>query len=514
MRAESAMQRRLGWIVFLLVGIGIFLIAGPTRAQTKGQISQSTEVCLECHNSVTPGLVAQWRKSRHGSASPAEDLKKPKIERRVSNEKVPEKLLGTVVGCAECHTMNSGKHQDSFEHHGYKVHIIVTPSDCSTCHPVEVQQYGKNVMSQAYGNLMNNPLYRDLANTVNGTQSFAGLKTTLNPPGAETNSDSCLYCHGTEVKVTGLKVRNTSMGEMEFPVLSGWPNQGVGRMNPDDSKGTCTACHTHHEFSIEMARKPYTCSECHKGPDVPAFGVYEVSKHGNIYSSLNKGWSFQTVPWKVGKDFTAPTCATCHVSLLVDGESGDVIAERTHQMSDRIPWRIIGLIYAHAHPKSPDTTIINNKAGLPLPTELTGEPVVQYLIDSKEQEKRKVAMQRICLSCHSQGWVDGQWTRFENTIRTTNEMTLTATQIILMAWERGAAKGLAQGESIFDEAIEKKWVEQWLFFANSTRFASAMAGADYGVFANGRFSLGKNIQEMLDWLEFKLEGKEARKRSD
>jgi hypothetical protein len=83
-------------------------------------------------------------------------------------------------------------------------------------------------------------------------------------------------------------------------------------------------------------------------------------------------------------------------------------------------------------------------------------------------------------------------------------MTLTATKIILTAWEKGAAKGPADNDSIFNEAIEKKWIEQWLFYANSTRFASAMAGADYGAFANGRWYMSKNIQEMIDWLEFKL----------
>ena len=114
-------------------------------------------------------------------------------------------------------------------------------------------------------------------------------------------------------------------------------------------------------------------------------------------------------------------------------------------------------------------------------------------------------MQKLCLACHSEGWVKGQFARFENTLRTTNEMTLTATKIMLEAWDKGVAKGLAQNDSIFNEAIEKKWVEQWLFYANSTRFASAMAGADYGVFANGRWTLSKNLQEMMDWLEFKLQ---------
>jgi hypothetical protein len=358
-------------------------------------------------------------------------------------------------------------------------------------------------MYNAVGNLKNNPVYHGLVDSALGVQSFKNMKTTLKRPDNQTYADACFYCHGTVVEVKGTETRETAQGEMSFPILSGWPNQGVGRINPDGSKGSCAACHTRHQFSIEMARKPSTCSECHKGPDVPSYKVYSVSKHGNIYSGLGKSWNYKAVPWTVGKDFSAPTCATCHVSLLVS-EQGDVVAERTHQMSNRIAWRLMGLIYAHPRPKSPDTTIIKNKAGLPLPTELTGEPVAEYLIDAKEQEKRRNTMQGVCLACHSQGWVDGQFARLENTIRTTNEMTLTATKILITAWEKGAAKGLAHNDSIFNEAIEKKWVEQWLFFANSTRYSSAMVGADYGAFANGRWYMSKNVQEMLDWLEFKL----------
>ena len=469
--------------------------------------SEATEECISCHASVSPGIVGSWKKSRHAKISPMEGLKKPELERRISAEKVPGALAQTAVGCAECHTLNPEKHKDTFEHEGYQVHIVVTPEDCAVCHPTEAKQYGQNLMSHAYGNLKNNPLYHNLADSVNGIQSFEDMKTTLRPPDPETNFDSCYYCHGTVVEVKGKRSRETVMGEMDFPVLSGWPNQGVGRLNPDGSMGSCAACHTRHSFAIEMARKPHTCSQCHKGPDVPAYPVYNVSKHGNIYASLGKEWDFNAVPWMVGRDFTAPTCATCHVSLTVN-EEGEVVAERTHRMNDRLPWRIMGLIYAHPHPKSPDTTIIKNKAGLPLPTELTGEPVAEYLIDAKERETRRNTLQRVCLSCHAYGWVQGHWARFENTLRTTNEMTLTATKIMLTAWE----KGLAQNDSIFNEAIEKKWVEQWLFFGNSTRFASAMAGADYGVFANGRWYMAKNIQEMADWLEFKLKGMQEEKK--
>jgi ssDNA-binding Zn-finger/Zn-ribbon topoisomerase 1 len=429
-------------------------------------------------------------------------MAKPSQERRVSLVKTPKGMADVAIGCAECHTIDSRKHQDTFEHEGTKVHVVVTPQDCATCHPTEVKQYNQNLMSHAYGNLNKNPVYHDLMELTNGIASYDNMKVTYKKPDAETDAESCNYCHGTHVEVKGNTTRDTDFGAMSFPIMTGWPNQGVGRINPDGSKGSCTACHTRHQFSIQMARKPYTCAECHKGPDVPAYKVYAVSKHGTIFSSLGGQWNTENVPWRVGTDFTAPTCAACHISLVTT-EEGEVVAERTHQMNDRLPWRLFGLIYAHPHPISPDTTSIKNKDGLALPTELTGEPVSTYLIDAQEQEKRRRTMQKVCLSCHHTGWVEGQWSRFEHTIKTTNESTLTATKIILAAWDTGAAMGLADDDSIFNEAIEKKWVEHWLFFANSTRLSSAMAGADYGVFAHGRWYMNKNIQEMVDWLEFK-----------
>ena len=465
-------------------------------------ISDDTDNCISCHASVTPGIVADWQHSRHANRTPSEALLEKDTARRVSATSIPQPFLNNVVGCAECHTQHPDSHKDTFDHNGYQVHVVVSPEDCATCHPTERAQYAENIMAYARGNLISNSVYHGLVNSVNGMQTFKDMKTTLTSPDDDTNAESCIYCHGTEVKVEGMKTRTTDLGDMEFPVLSGWPNQGVGRINPDGSMGSCASCHTRHEFSIAMARKPYTCSECHKGPDVPAYKVYEVSKHGNICESLGEGWNFENVPWKVGEDFNAPTCATCHMSLITTSD-GDIIVERTHRVNDRLAWRIFGLPYAHPHPKSPNTTIIKNKAGLPLPTELNGEPVMEYLIDQKTQDTYRQNMKKVCFSCHSAEWVNQQYNRFENTIQTTNEMTLTATKILSTCWEKGYAQGLPQGADIFDEAIEKMWVEQWLFYANSTRFASAMAGADYGAFANGRWYMAKNIQDMLDWVKIR-----------
>ena len=76
-----------------------------------------------------------------------------------------------------------------------------------------------------------------------------------------------------------------------------------------------------------------------------------------------------------------------------------------------------------------------------------------------------------------------------------------STQAMMHAWEKGYAEGLDRKKSIFDEGIEKKWAEQWLFYANSTRYACAMMGGDYGVFENGRWWMAKNLNDILDWLK-------------
>lgn len=469
-------------------------------------LSKDSETCIACHEIVTPGIVEDWQNSRHSHVSPAEGLAKDEQERRISVSEVAERLAGAAVGCAECHMMNRDKHPDSFEHNGYTIHTVVSPADCAACHPGEVKEYADNLMSQAHANLMANPVYEMMVDSINGSHKFDGAVMHMHASDDISNSDSCLSCHGTDVKITGKETRDTDMGEMQFPTLSNWPNNGVGRLNPDGSTGACSSCHMRHQFSIEVARKPYTCAQCHKGPDVPAYKVYSVSVHGNIQKSVDKEWDYNAVPWVIGKHFTAPTCATCHASLVID-KNGEILAKRSHRMNDRLPWRLFGLPYAHPHPISADTTRIVNKAGLNLPTELSGEPVSKFLIDDQEMAKRLKAMKSVCLGCHSGQWVEGHFARLDKSVETTNHMTLQATKILSKAWEEALAEGIPQGKSPFDEAIELKWVEQWLFYGNSVRFATAMGGADYGVFANGRWVQQKNLQEMFDYLKFLRVGK-------
>ena len=482
-----------------MVLIAILLTLSPAGAADV-PVSDATSECLDCHAISHPGIVKDWQDSRHATRTPEQGLSVEKIARRVSSESIPENLQKTVVGCAECHTLRPDKHADTVEHNGYSVHTVVSPQDCATCHSEEAGQYAKNIMSHAHNNLAGNEVYQQLKTSIIGRSNIVNNRITFQAPDPLTEADACYYCHGTRLKVTGKEIRDTELaGELEFAVIEGWPNQGVGRINLDGSQGSCSACHTRHTFSIKMARGPHTCKECHVGPDVPAYPVYAASKHGNIYSTMGNDWDFEAVPWTIGKDIGAPTCATCHVSLLVNPDD-EVIVERTHQMNNRLPWRIYGLIYAHPHPLEPDTTIIRNKSGLPLPTDLDGTFASKFLIDKAEMQKRTTEMQQVCLSCHSESWVKGHWTKFENTIVQSDAEVRTGTEIMQKIWKDGLARGLESNSNPFDEAIERKWHQTWLFFGNSTRFTAAMAGGgDYGVFAGGRYQLSLSIAELSDW---------------
>ncbi|EMG36918.1 Cytochrome c554 and c-prime/Seven times multi-heme cytochrome CxxCH [Desulfocurvibacter africanus PCS] len=492
--------------LFGFLGLALSPMEAWSQTPDAAPTSPATEECLGCHASIHPGIVEAWQASRHAAMTPAMGLKRPELERRV-NGAVLDELREVSVGCAECHTARAEKHAGSFEHNGYQVHAAVSPDDCGLCHGEERRQFAANVMSHAHGNLAGNPVFGQLMQAINGSPHLKEGKLSFAEPEQATQDQACLSCHGTRLAVTGTATRETVQGEMDFPIIKGWPNRGVGRVNLDGSLGACSACHTRHAFSIKEARSPYTCKECHEGPDVPVYYVYAASAHGKIHTALGKDWNYEAVPWTVGKDFTAPTCAACHVSLLVDTE-GSIVAKRTHRMNDRLAWRLFGLVYAHPHPLKPDTTIIRNSQGLPLPADLDGKFAANFLADAAERDRRAKAMQQSCTACHDSSWIKGHWDNFEHAVRETNERTARITDIMQEIWAKGLAqgpgKGPGQGGNLFDEHPERIWSDAWLFYANSIRYAAAMAGGgDYGVFEKGRYHLSRSASELHDWLELR-----------
>jgi hydroxylamine dehydrogenase len=497
------------YVVPIVIALAVLLAFVPIVLSKQDDIkvsekmSPQTQSCIGCHNNYTPGIVKDWMKSRHAHTTPADALKESALERRISAPSVKIGLSEYAVGCYECHSLNADKHKDNFDHMGFKINVIVSPNDCSVCHPQEVKEYSDSKKAHAIKNIMENPVYHTLVNTVTGVKKIQDGKVVAEKPTDNTLRETCLSCHGTKVEVKGTKTVSTKMGDINVPQLTNWPNQGVGRLNPDGSIGACSPCHPRHAFSIEVARKPYTCAQCHLEPDVPAWNVYKESKHGNIYFAKEREWNFNAVPWKVGKDFTAPTCATCHNSLVV-APDGNIIVERNHDFGSKLWVRLFGLVYSHPQPKSGNTTTIKNKAGLPLPTTFTNEPALDYLIGKSEQEKRFKTFTQICSSCHNKDWIDGHFAKLDTTIKETDAMTLAATLTLVDAWTKGVEKGLPTNDNPFDEPIEQMWVKQWLFYANSAKYASAMTGApDYAAFHNGWWYLTSNLMQMRDMVDLK-----------
>lgn len=498
-----AVTRRFAALLAGCVCVGHPARLAAAEDAAEPRISEQTQECLNCHATYHPGIVQDWLRSRHGHITPAQALEKAPLERRISSEKIPESLKGVVVGCYECHSLNAKNHKDNFNHFDFPINVVVSPADCQVCHETEAQQFAHSKKAHAAGNLDNNPFFHGIMETA---VSVADLKDgKVVPAGASpmTKNETCYACHGSKVEVVGTRTLKTELDDVVVPKLSNWPNQGVGRVNPDGSLGACTACHPRHEFSIEVARKPFTCSQCHRGPDVPAWEVYQESKHGNIFHSKERDWNWDQVPWRVGQDFSAPTCAACHSSLLTTPD-GDVVAQRTHDFGARLWVRLFGLPYTHAQPKQGDTSLLRNADGQPLPTTFHGQPAHEWLIDAEEQTRRQDAMKGLCRSCHNMDWVDGHFDKLAHTIRETDRMTRTATDLMNRGWELG----LADKTNPFDEPLEKRWMKQWLYYGNSIRLSSAMAGSDHATFETGWFDLTTHLREMQEWIDIREKAKE------
>jgi hypothetical protein len=95
--------------------------------------------------------------------------------------------------------------------------------------------------------------------------------------------------------------------------------------------GECDACHPKHTFDVAVARNPYTCGECHLGPDHPHIEIQEESKHGNVFLSNQANWDELGYEGQELVPFDAPTCTTCHM----DAAPG---LPASHDVGERLAW--------------------------------------------------------------------------------------------------------------------------------------------------------------------------------
>ena len=388
-------------------------------------VSKEARMCIDCHSQVNGGMVADWASSRHAHAN---------------------------ITCLDCHGTGVADDDVSKDHLSYDktpVSAIVSPRDCSRCHPVEAAEYDQSKH----------------ANTLEIVWKIdpwmnAGMNNELE------RQTGCYHCHGSIVKIKD--------GQLDE---STWPNVGVGRINPDGSKGSCSSCHTRHKFSLAEARKPEACGQCHLGPDHPQIEIYEESKHGAIYHAEGDSWNWTAAPgtWTPGVDYRTPTCSVCHMSGVKD-------VAGTHDVTERLAWET----------QAPLTVRPNEFKPFPAKTEW-------------RQERNK--MKEVCLACHSSAWTKGHFTRLDGAVANYNDNYFKPMKKLI---DELYEKKLLSKEKNLDEELEIDMYELWHHEGRRARFGAAMMAPDYAWW-HGFYELKKRCMEIEEQVEELLQSQKASK---
>ena len=95
-----------GWKFAFSIFYFVFCICFCSEAAIS--LSKETNRCLACYRLYTPGIVSDWKISKHSFITPGEALKKGSIQRELSTSKIPSKFKKIAVECFECHGSNPG----------------------------------------------------------------------------------------------------------------------------------------------------------------------------------------------------------------------------------------------------------------------------------------------------------------------------------------------------------------------------------------------------------------------
>ena len=368
--------------ILLVLALSMFMayLGSAAFAEVSSQVAGK---CMTCHKEISVGLYNQWYESKHAFHK---------------------------VTCIDCHEADKGE-SDAYLHEGAYIATLVTPKDCGECHKKEAEEVENS--------------YHATAGLILDSQDAYLAHVSGGHPVAITGCESC---HGCKVKIDSDSSNKLSS--------ESWPNSGIGRLNPDGSKGSCNACHTRHAFSKAQARQPEACSKCHLGPDHPQKEIFEESKHGNAYYTHKADMNIDSDSWVVGIDyFEANTCATCHMSATPK-------QALTHDVGQRIAWTL--------------------------------RPIVSKKKDN--WEIKRANMKDVCSACHTKTFIDGHYYQFDALVELYNEKFAKPALDIINLVKK---KNLLENKASFSNEIEWTFWELWHHEGRRARHGAAMMGPDY-----------------------------------
>lgn len=453
---------------FVLISVAVFAACILLNAVPAMAMSHEGDKCLKCHSSTTPGIAVQWHQSKHSSNG---------------------------VGCATCHTARKGD-PSGFKHNGFKITAVPSPKYCEGCHPEAVKEYSKSkhAWTAFFGPLKPyyaaarkqglDPLSQKTAKKLDPEEMAKRALTPLFPDsgvlkkiGLLDDKDynhnnvvlGCIECHGSFV-IAGKN------GD-----LQGWPNAGVGRVNPDGSLGSCASCHTRHTFSMAEARKPETCGQCHLGPDHPQAEIYEESKHGNIFFANAEKYNMDAPAGQWGTDdITSPTCATCHMSAF-DGVAG------THDAGARLYWEL------------------QPKKSVP---QWQGPDKVDFVLERVPDKElaagQRAEMKKVCLKCHSPQWTDKYFVEFDRIVSDYNRVWDYTDGLLKQAYD----EGLASKDNPIDETPEIMHYYVWHHDGRRWRMGASMMAPDWTHWNGAIDAVMNKLGTMINDIEMRRKLKE------
>jgi hydroxylamine dehydrogenase len=433
----------------------IQLAAWTILAVVLGSVPAKAEEpdCVSCHKKATPAIVMEWEHSRHSGAG---------------------------VGCYECHRAEQNE-PDAWKHQGQWISTLVTPADCGGCHSDEAAQFVVSHHARA------GEIIQSLDNVI--AERICGM------PGNNADAvNGCWQCHGSIVGFRKDASGAVQRGAEGRPLLdpATWPNSGVGRLNPDGSRGSCHACHSRHDFNAALARAPENCGKCHMGPDHPQIEIYNESKHGIAFAA-NRGRMAldKDGDWVLGRDYSAaPTCATCHMGSYL-GPDG-IVRGNSHDVGERISWtlrpvvstRLNMVLYedgtredypeTRALPKVGEAVKVSEK--YVADGKIASRDVEKKVAGLRTWEERRDGMKGVCANCHAGTHVDNFYEQFDDLVGLYNVKFAVPARDLMSDLE---IDEVLNPRSPFGEDLGWTYYELWHHEGRRARHGASMMGPDY-----------------------------------
>ncbi len=246
------------FIVILLFSIPVFSQEPPV-----GEVEPRK--CLPCHKEITPQIVKEYSRGAMG-----------KLLRQ--NKNIPKDIKEP--DCADCHGTD---HTQITKSKG-----IVSEEACGRCHIDEYQEHIKGGHSKG----QNSTSWENLIQSRN--------YLLISP---EIRQSSCEPCHSVSGATERKYLDKTGLFYNDRGMLL--------------KRNGCDSCHLRHNFSVERARRPESCMECHSGGHSSDYESYINSPHGAIYRNESSFWDFTISA--MAFNYSAPTCVTCHMVKITEG---------------------------------------------------------------------------------------------------------------------------------------------------------------------------------------------------